>query len=538
LGVGVLVRNDRVSNATVETPLLSSAAFDLGPLVLRAKVTGPPTRLPQMLTVVVSQFAPRTNVDLNDATGAAARAKRQAQAEWLADYIQGEQINNPSAAILSLGGYDAFAFNDGYVDVVGTVRGLPASGDQLTNPSPDVVSPDLVDLDESNPAEERYTSLSNGSAQSLDHVLASSNLSAQFVALRHARVNADFPSAFKADATSPVRVSETDPVVAYFTFLPDVDAPVFSFTPEDRVVEATGPGGAAVSYEAPSANDDLDGAVAVTCSPASGSTFALGPNTVTCSTQDLAGNVNSLTFTVTVQDTTAPLLFLPPDIVSDASSASGGVVTFAAWATDAVTVAPVVTCTPVSGSTFPVGETTVSCDASDAAGNSAHGSFKVTITLPQTEANGRLHGAGEVAVGAQRAWFAFDVRQSDVGERGWVLLMLRSGGGRPDRFVSGSVSDVVVGADGVFSFTSTGSWNGQSGYRVEITAADRGEPGRGTDTFRVTVHAPNGGVVKAVSGVLENGNLQFGSSQTARVLGSAAGRTRLHRQRRGHSRAP
>ncbi|WP_298821575.1 HYR domain-containing protein, partial [uncultured Chloroflexus sp.] len=39
-----------------------------------------------------------------------------------------------------------------------------------------------------------------------------------------------------------------------------------------------------------------------------------------------------------------------------------------------------VTCAPASGSVFPLGETTVSCVASDAAGNRASGSFTVTIT--------------------------------------------------------------------------------------------------------------------------------------------------------------
>jgi hypothetical protein len=38
-----------------------------------------------------------------------------------------------------------------------------------------------------------------------------------------------------------------------------------------------------------------------------------------------------------------------------------------------------VTCDPASGSTFPIGETTVDCSATDQAGNQATGSFKVTI---------------------------------------------------------------------------------------------------------------------------------------------------------------
>ena len=39
-----------------------------------------------------------------------------------------------------------------------------------------------------------------------------------------------------------------------------------------------------------------------------------------------------------------------------------------------------VTCTPATGSTFPVGSNTVSCTATDSHGNTASGSFKVNVS--------------------------------------------------------------------------------------------------------------------------------------------------------------
>jgi len=77
--------------------------------------------------------------------------------------------------------------------------------------------------------------------------------------------------------------------------------------PADITAEATGAGGAAVSFPA-SANDDVDGPLSATCSPASGETFPLGPTTVTCSATDAAGNTGSANFTVTVVDTTQPIV--------------------------------------------------------------------------------------------------------------------------------------------------------------------------------------------------------------------------------------
>lgn len=86
----------------------------------------------------------------------------------------------------------------------------------------------------------------------------------------------------------------------------DVTAPVLSL-PADLAVEATGPDGAAVTYAA-TAQDDVDGAVAVALSPASGSQFPLGTSTVSASATDAAGNTATGSFTVTVSDTTAPTI--------------------------------------------------------------------------------------------------------------------------------------------------------------------------------------------------------------------------------------
>lgn len=88
----------------------------------------------------------------------------------------------------------------------------------------------------------------------------------------------------------------------------DTTAPAIS-APADITVEAAGPDGTVVDYLA-SATDLVDGAVAVTTSAASGSTFAIGSTTVTLTAIDAAGNGSEASFTVTVVDTT------PPEITS------------------------------------------------------------------------------------------------------------------------------------------------------------------------------------------------------------------------------
>ena len=122
---------------------------------------------------------------------------------------------------------------------------------------------------------------------------------------------------------------------------------------------------------------------------------------------------SSLTVTANVTncDNTPPVLTLPGAITAEATGPAGAAATYVATATDANPANPIVTCAPVSGSTFPIGVTTVNCSATDAANNTANGSFTVTVqdttapTIVGTPAravgrshrsrwrNGRLHGS-------------------------------------------------------------------------------------------------------------------------------------------------
>jgi hypothetical protein len=78
-------------------------------------------------------------------------------------------------------------------------------------------------------------------------------------------------------------------------------------------------------------------------------------------------------------DTEPPVVSVPVDMTILATSFGGAVATFSASATDNVGVASGPTCDPASGSLFPIGTTSVTCTAIDAAGNSDDASFTVTV---------------------------------------------------------------------------------------------------------------------------------------------------------------
>ena len=169
-----------------------------------------------------------------------------------------------------------------------------------------------------------------------------------------------------------------------FALVPDAQAPTIMI-PGDVTVEATGPGGALATYEA-TATDDRDGPVPVTFTPPPGSLFSLGTTTVTATASDFHGNRSTKTFTVTVEDTTAPALDLPADVTLEATGPGGAVATYAATARDAVSGEVDVGFSIPSGSTFPLGTTVVTVTAVDGADNTASGIFIVTVrdTTPPT----------------------------------------------------------------------------------------------------------------------------------------------------------
>jgi subtilisin-like proprotein convertase family protein len=164
----------------------------------------------------------------------------------------------------------------------------------------------------------------------------------------------------------------------------DAEAPVLS-VPGNLTVEATSAAGAVVTFSA-TATDDVDGPVPATCDLASSSTVPLGATTVTCTATDSTDNTSAVSFTVTVQDTTAPALTVPADPTVEASGPNGAVVTYSATASDVVDGTLTPSCAPSSGSTFRIGTTSLTCTATDDAGNTGTASFQVVVAAPTISA--------------------------------------------------------------------------------------------------------------------------------------------------------
>ncbi|MFA5910611.1 MAG: HYR domain-containing protein [Vicinamibacterales bacterium] len=265
-----------------------------------------------------------------------------------------------------------------------------------------------------------------------------------------------------AVGTTTVTCSATDAhsntgSASFTVTVSDTVAPVVT-VPANLNVAATSPAGAVADFTA-TAVDAIDGPIAlVSCTPASGSTFAIGTTTVTCSATDAHGNIGSASFTVTVSDTVAPVVTVPANLTLAATSPAGAVADFTATAADAID-GPIalVSCAPASGSTFAIGTTTVTCSATDAHGNIGSASFTVTVsdtaapvlTLPANMSITATSAAGAIATFSATALDAID---------GLVLVVCTPASGSTFSFgttpVSCAASD-AAGNDATDTFTVT-----------------------------------------------------------------------------------
>ncbi len=157
-------------------------------------------------------------------------------------------------------------------------------------------------------------------------------------------------------------------------------APPVITVPANQTVEGTSGSGAVVTFTT-SAVSWTGAAVATTNMPASGAVFPLGTTTVTATATDSEGLTSTKTFAVAVVDTTPPVITVPANLTLPATSGSGAVVTYTTSAVDTVSGSRPTTNVPASGATFPVGTTTVTTSATDAAGNTANKTFTVTVTV-------------------------------------------------------------------------------------------------------------------------------------------------------------
>lgn len=220
--LGFLVKTSRVRiDEVAQEPagdFMGGPLHDRPPLVLRATVD-PAGLNPRAVIVVLNHTRSFIDIELLDAAGARVRLKRRLQAESIADLLQSLQTSNPGVLVTTIGDFNAYQFSDGYTDPIGTLKGAPTADEFIVEDgSADVVNPNFINLTDSLPADQQYSFLFEGTPQALDHMLVNSTGAAWVTGYQVTRANSDFPDAFANDPDSPLKSSDHDMPVAYYTF--------------------------------------------------------------------------------------------------------------------------------------------------------------------------------------------------------------------------------------------------------------------------------------------------------------------------------
>ena len=181
----------------------------------------------------------------------------------------------------------------------------------------------------------------------------------------------------EATATFVVTVNDATPPVGTSPIIP--------------TVEANAEGGADFDFPLPAFEDNFDSAddLLVSCSPAPPAFFALGTNTVNCDASDTSGNTAALSFDIEVADTRAPIFDNVPTspLIVPIDASGGGSLNFESQVTVSdfadVDPNPSLTCEAAggigSGDPLPLGDSLVTCTATDASGNIASATYTVRV---------------------------------------------------------------------------------------------------------------------------------------------------------------
>jgi predicted extracellular nuclease len=224
---GFLVKRARVEvletkqfgkDVKFQNPVSKEDVFlnDRPPFLLRAAIKDAKTNQPFEFTVIVNHL--KSFNDYNDEKKSPfVRMKKKLQAEFLAKYVAERLKANPLERIALVGDFNFYQFNDGIMDIMGTIRGVSATKDSVMTVSEDLLNPDLTNLVEKIKPAEMYSYSFDGNAQVLDHFLVNDAFLAHVNGFGYARVNADFPESYRNDATRVERFSDHDAAVAFFT---------------------------------------------------------------------------------------------------------------------------------------------------------------------------------------------------------------------------------------------------------------------------------------------------------------------------------
>ncbi len=203
----------------------TATLWDHPPVVLTGEFVRVGKNYP--VTVINVDFLPRDNS--GDATlGPDIRAHRAAQAATVSQMVQ--QYQSAGANVIVAGNFNSYEYNDGYVDVLGVVKGSPAAASAVTTYQATSTTAALTDFTTSVAATTRYNAIERGNAASIEHLLASSTVTDATTAaaalatyvntVTQPHFSTDYAAVDANDATTPAGLTPHDGFLVNFAIPP------------------------------------------------------------------------------------------------------------------------------------------------------------------------------------------------------------------------------------------------------------------------------------------------------------------------------
>jgi uncharacterized repeat protein (TIGR01451 family) len=190
--VGILIRGDRITVTGVEQHQTSGGLFSHPPLMITMTVDTASTDAATVYAIVNHFTSP-------DRGGPLAQSLRIKEAEWNAHLVDRILAANPEAFLILLGN-----LNEHYDSV--PLRMLTEGENSARR---------LLNAAQALPPGDRYSVVSQGVSQLLDHILVTPELAVRQVRMDVLHINADYPPADPSQ-TSLYHSSGHDPIVAFF----------------------------------------------------------------------------------------------------------------------------------------------------------------------------------------------------------------------------------------------------------------------------------------------------------------------------------
>jgi uncharacterized protein len=231
IDVGILVRKSKVK--VVEVKQLGKDAvftapdkqsyplFDRPSLLAKLEYADAKLGKPFEFTFVINHLKSYSGID-DEKTGSRTRLKKRLQAEWLANFVAERAKANATERLILSGDFNAYQFNDGYNDVIGILKGSPDIN--ALEPSKTPINTGLFNLVDFLQANQKYSYVFAGNAQTIDHMLVNEAASVRSLKFGYVRVDADFPLIYYNDASRPERLSDHDPALLYLS-LDEINRP-------------------------------------------------------------------------------------------------------------------------------------------------------------------------------------------------------------------------------------------------------------------------------------------------------------------------